>query len=81
MLFKNNAMSGRHTGSVLPPADLNELLDVRDFGRHGGGRKTGLYRTDRETDDRRSLDVALVSLDGTYGSRAWNRCVGCGIRV
>ena len=25
------------TGGVLAPADFDELLDVGDFGRHGGG--------------------------------------------
>ena len=27
---------GIHTGSILAPADLDELLDVADFARHAG---------------------------------------------
>jgi hypothetical protein len=36
---------GGRTGSIFPSADLDELLDVGDFGRHGGrsggGREEG----------------------------------------
>ena len=30
-------MGEKRTGSVLPAGDLNELLDIGNFARHGGG--------------------------------------------
>lgn len=30
-------MQRKRTGGILPAADLNELLDIGDFGRHNDG--------------------------------------------
>ena len=54
---------GKRTGSVLAAADLDELLDVGDFGRHFGG--VGGGRVGKI--DGKSLEVANVN-------RAWPNC-------
>lgn len=33
-LLLGGAQQAKRTGSVLPAADLDELLDIRDFARH-----------------------------------------------
>lgn len=36
-IFVISALQGKRTGSVLAAADLDELLDIGDLGRHVGG--------------------------------------------
>lgn len=36
-LLSERKKKAKRTGSVLPAADLNELLDIGDFARHGDG--------------------------------------------
>lgn len=35
--YSPSGKKAKRTGSVLPAADLNELLDIGDFARHGDG--------------------------------------------
>ena len=58
------------TGSILPPADLNEFLDILYLLRHLAGlllveRKSGLGRCWREIDTSRALTKG--SFSGSWG--------------
>lgn len=68
---------GKHTGGVLPPADLNELLDVGDFLRHGGRlRRDGVTLSWKEVVRFGMEDYFAFTRASTSGRDVWDLGLG-----